>query len=107
VSARERRKGAGFENEICSLLRERLGTESIRRNLAQSRGGRLEGCDITVGSYSLECKRRATLGVYQWLDQARRDCGKQTPVVVARADGRQAIAILDFEAFVTLLQGEL
>lgn len=106
MSASERRKGADFENEICALLRDRLGV-TVRRNLAQSRSGAVEGTDIVVGDYAIECKRRATIAVYQWLDQARTDAGEKIPVVIARADGRKPIAIVDLDAFIPLIQGEL
>lgn len=106
MSASERRKGADFENEICALLRDRLG-QVVRRNLAQSRGGRLEGGDIVIGNYAIECKRRASIAVYDWLDQANTDAAGKIPVVVARGDGRRAIAILDLEHLIPLIQGEL
>ena len=107
MSAFERRKGAAFEREVCALLTDRLGSV-VRRNLAQSRSGEVEGCDIVnVGKFSIECKRRAAISVYKWLDQAARDAQGNVPIVVARADGRRAIAIMEFDALIPLIQGEL
>lgn len=106
MSASQRRKGADFEREICTLLTDALGTV-VKRNLAQTRGGATEGSDITIGPFSIECKRRASIAVYEWLDQAQRDANGKLPIVVARADGRRAIAILDLEALIPMLSGEL
>ena len=103
MSKSQRDKGASFEREIANLLTVELGMV-VKRNLSQTRGGKDEGSDITVGRWSLECKRRAKIAVYDFLDQALRDAQGKTPVVVARADGRRAIAILDLEAFIPLMR---
>ncbi len=107
MSKSQRAKGCSFEREIANLLTERLG-QSVKRNLSQSRGGATEGSDITVGPFSIECKRRSKIAIYDWLQQAQRDAKPgNTPIVVARADGRRAVAILDLEALIPLIQGEL
>ena len=103
MSKSQRVKGATFEREVCALIADHLGI-TVKRNLAQTRGGATEGSDITLGRFSIECKRRARISVYEWLDQAQRDAGTKTPIVVARADGRRSIAILDFEALLPLLR---
>jgi hypothetical protein len=107
MSAAERRKGVVFENEICGILRDKLGGV-VHRNLAQSRGGEIEGGDIVVAKYTIECKRRARIGVHAWLEQARADADAgQVPVVVARGDGKRPLAILDLDELLALIQGEL
>lgn len=102
MSASERRKGVHFENEVCSLLRDRCGV-AVRRNLAQSRGGAVEGSDIVLGQYSLECKRRAVFVGHAWLEQARRDATGRIPIVVVRGDGQRAIALIDLAVLIPLL----
>lgn len=42
-----------------------------------------------------------------WLDQARRDAGSNTPIVIARADGREPIAIISLDDLIPMLIGEL
>ena len=105
MSKSQRDKGASFEREIAGMLSDRLGCV-VKRNLSQSRGGEQEGSDITLGPFAIECKRRAKLSVMEWLDQAQRDAGDKIPLVVARADGRRAILIMDFEQAIPLIQGE-
>lgn len=104
MSKSQRTKGAGFEREVAAMLTDHLGTV-VKRNLSQTRGN--EGSDIEIGRFAIECKRRASIAVYDWLDQAHRDADGKTPVVVARADGRRAIAILDLESFLPMLRDAL
>ena len=104
MSKMQRTKGQSFEREICAVLQDELGIV-VKRNLSQTRGGKDEGSDITVGRWSIECKRRAKIALYEWLDQAIRDAPMgTTPVVVARADGRRAVVVMDFEAFIPLMR---
>jgi len=106
MSKMQRTKGASFEREVCAELTGVLGSV-VRRNLSQTRGGATEGSDITVGKFSIECKRRARISVYDWLDQATRDAQQNTPVVVARADGRKSFAIMWLDDLLPMLQGEI
>lgn len=104
VGARSRRKGSAGELEVCHLLRDTLGVDA-RRNLTQTREG---GADIIVGPYNLEVKRRKSIAVYEWIEQAERSCeGGQRPVVVFRADGKKWMACLPFEEWMRLAGGEL
>lgn len=106
MSKTQRDKGASFEREIAAILTNHLGVK-IKRNLAQSRGGIDEGSDLVVGPFAIECKRRASISVYAWLDQANRDAGDKIPMVVARADGRRPIVIMDLQSALPLIGGEL
>ena len=65
--------------------------------------------DIEIGKFCIECKRRATIAVYAWLEQceAATNGEREIPVVVARADGKEAIAILRLADLVPLIAGEL
>ena len=100
----QRRKGAEYELEICALLRDILGRE-VRRNIGQSRDG---GDDITIGPYRIECKRRAKIAVYEWLEQAEAAAKLgETPVVICRGDGKKSLAILDAVHFAKLMGNEL
>jgi Holliday junction resolvase len=103
MSAYQRTKGAGFEREISAYLSEELG-RVVKRKLGQARDS---GDDIQVGKFRIECKRRASLSVYAWLEQCAKACGTDTPVVIARADGQPAIAIMLLTDLVPLIRGEL
>ncbi len=100
----QRTKGAGFEREVCALLSDILGV-MVKRNIGQSRDG---GDDITIGHFRIECKRRAKIAVYEWLEQAEVAASLgETPVVICRADGKKSLAILDAVHFAKLMGNEL
>lgn len=104
MSKTSRNKGASYEREVCAVLSEATG-KKVQRHIGQARDG---GNDITVGSLVIECKRRKTLGTVEgWLKQAKAAVSspEQTPVVVARSDGGESLAILSFADFLKLTQG--
>lgn len=104
MSRFERIKGASFEREIANFLSERLG-RVVKRKLGQARDS---GDDIQVGKFRIECKRRAQLALYGWVDQCMEACGSgDVPIVVARADGHSAVAIMLLEDLAPLIAGEL
>lgn len=103
MSKAQRDKGAGFENEIAADLRAAWGVP-VKRNLGQARDS---GCDLTVPPFFIECKRRALIGVYAWLDQVMACCGARVPIVVARADRREAIVIMRYADWTKIAAGEL
>lgn len=101
MSKSQRTKGAVFEREVVNTIKAVLG-EQVKRNLDQWRDG---GHDIALGPFMIECKRRASIAVYDWLDQCTDACkGQKTPVVVARGDRREAIVILRLTDFLALVK---
>lgn len=92
MGAMQRRKGASYEREIVSILRETIAPE-IRRNLSQSRDG---GADILWGDYVFECKRRRKLTFAKWMQEAEAAClgTRQKPVVICREDEGENLVIL-------------
>jgi len=101
MSAMSRRKGAGYEREIVKIIRESLGIE-VKRNLDQVRDG---GGDIVLGKYLIECKRRKSIAVYEWLDQCIAACmNKFKPLVVVRGDNRENLVILRLTDFLEIIK---
>ena len=102
MSKMQRTKGASFERDIVNVLKEH-GYEA-GRNLTQTRDG---GGDIDLPRWLLECKRYAKIAVYVWLKQAIKAARLgQIPVVIARADKEDAIAILRFTDFMELMNAK-
>ena len=94
----QRTKGAGFEREIVRALKD-MGYDADR-NLDQWRDG---GGDIRMDHWMFECKRRAKISVYEWMEQAAKAANdEQVPVVVARGDNKEALAILRFRDFLEI-----
>ena len=101
----QRQRGATFEREVVSDLYLYLGVKT-RRNLTQYQV-KGEG-DIICGKYVIECKRRRKIAVYEFLKQAEQSCAPhQTPLVVMRADGERAIALMRWDDMMKLLGNEL
>jgi hypothetical protein len=93
-----RDKGALFEREIGHLL-------SVRRRL---RADYSESApDIETEHLIVECKRRKSLAVGRWLEQAagyaEKDDKGRIPVVFCREDRGPVIAVLHAEDFLALL----
>jgi len=95
-----RDKGAAWEREVVHLLRA-AGFSVTGRNLDQSREG---GADIHAGPYAIECKRRARIALHEWMDQAQAAAGDLTPLVVAKADRKPALAIMLLEDWLKLVE---
>lgn len=100
----QRTKGASFERDIVHDLADSLGVVCAR-NLDQTREG---GADIVLDRYVIECKRRASIAVYDWVEQAQAACkDDQKPIVVCRADRKESLAIMKWSDFLTLLGNEI
>lgn len=104
MSASQRRKGMAGENEAASWLQDRLGTV-VKRQLGQARDG---GCDLSVGPFRIEVKRRARISSLKWLDQAQAACQPgQIPVVLCRQDRGEWVVMFRAEDALALMRGEL
>ena len=127
MSASQRRKGAAGENEAAAWLSDRLGTV-VKRKLGQARDG---GCDLAVGPFRIEVKRRARISSLKWLEQAQAACEDEwekretyyveppaigmevkyvqppIPVVLCRQDRGDWVIMFRAEDALTLMRGEL
>ena len=53
--------------------------------------------------YSIECKNLANMALYKWMDQAKANCPSGvTPIVVAKANAKKPVVIVDAEYFFLL-----
>jgi len=104
MSKSQRDKGAAFERETCSLLNDELGVD-VGRNLGQSRDG---GDDITLGKYRIECKRRASIALYEWWEQVNKAAKVgEIPVLAIRADRKERLWVIDDKTMMMFLRGEI
>lgn len=88
-----KRKGSRIELEVVHALRA-MGYEANRTQQYQGFGSdgdvAIEGVDLHT-----EVKGRRQIGIYDWVDQARRDSRGKRPVwVIAKADRREMLAII-------------
>jgi Holliday junction resolvase len=104
MSAYQRTKGAAYEREVVNQIKDTLGID-VSRNLTQTRDS---GADIVLERYVIECKRRAGISIYSWMEQAEESCNLgQRPIVICRADKEGSLVIMTLEDFLPLLGNEL
>ena len=104
MSKSQRTKGANYELATCKAIREATGVD-VKRNIGQARDG---GDDITLPPYRIECKRRASISTYVWMDQCAKSCGPtDVPVVIARGDGRESLVVMRFDDWIKLAMEEI
>lgn len=102
--ANSRLRGATFEREIVTELRDRLGVQ-CKRNLDQWRDG---GDDIKLEPYAIECKRRKTIAVYDWWEQAVKSAGNRLrPILMIRADRKETLVVISLDEFCKLAREEI
>lgn len=102
MAKKSRDKGAVFEREIATALTEQLGFE-VRRNSAMY----ADTADIRVGSWIIECKRRAKIALlYEAMAQAKTYCHEPNakPMVILRADGQKALAVIELDQAINLIR---
>lgn len=99
MGAMSRRKGANYEREVVNILK-RSGHPAAR-NLDQTRDG---GGDIPFGDFLIECKRRKSMAIYDWMDQCIYACrDSQKPMLAIRADQRISLVVLTLDDFLELI----
>lgn len=77
----------------------------VKRELGQARDG---GCDIRLGQFMIEVKRRKSIAVYEWIDQVKAACAAyDVPIVVCRGDKREFLVIQPFEDWLKMAKEEL
>ena len=102
MSASQRRKGAGGERELCSLLSEALGF-NVSRRLGQARDA---GHDIDLPGFDMEVKRRRRIALlYEAMSQA--ESGSRTPVVASRADGKDWLITMRLSDWIKIAREEI
>ena len=98
-----RDRGKAFEREAANLFKE-WGHNAYRT--AQHMGKTGQAPDVVVKGLHLECKRRRSVAVYEWYDQAKADSlaeGKgNLPTVIFRADNKPPMVMMHFEDFIQL-----
>lgn len=88
---RSRSKGACWEREVASLFAALFPGKDVRRNIAQARTAKREGCDVLGTPWWIECKVGATIDLRGALEQAERDSSGAPCIVVAKQDRREPV----------------
>ena len=103
----QRRKGQVGEREARAFLQQFFGDCVAARNLSQSRDG---GADLALDLFSdfkpvVEVKRRQSIVVHGWHDQAMKAAGEGgDALVMFRGDNRKWLIALDAEVFCRIVR---
>lgn len=105
-----KRKGSKFENELAAYFNEVCGIDCHRTPL--SGGGRGEALPDLTGTpgLAIEAKRVERLSVDTWMQQARKNCGLDRPVVInrkSRQPTHDSYVVLYLQDFADLYSGWL
>ena len=104
MGVRQRQRGAETEREVCDKIAAGTGWV-VKRELGQARDG---GCDIRLGRFVIEVKRRKSIAVYDWIDQAKAACAPyEIPAVVCRGDKREFLVIQRLDDWLNLVKPQL
>jgi hypothetical protein len=106
-----KQKGARYEREVVNLLKEQ-GIEAHRSQQFcgyENGDGDVEIDDPRFKWLHVECKHVERANVYDFLEQAKRDCEKngKCPTVWHRKNGKRTMVILDYEDFFNILHGNI
>lgn len=101
MSVNSKRKGARYEREVASVLRE-YGYDA--RRTAQYCGKSEESADVVGLPYMhIECKHYANRAFdYDWIDQARRDANDRIPIVIHRTDNHDSLVTMRIDDFMKI-----
>ena len=101
-------KGREFQKKIVQLLLDAF--PDLEKDDITSRSMGSPGEDILLSprarsrfGFSVECKHRAKIAVYDWLEQ--RGGSDYPSIVFAKANHKEPIAILYADAFLKLIKG--
>jgi Holliday junction resolvase len=91
-----RQKGARGEREAAAEWSRVFGVEARR---GQQFSGSKDSPDIVVGHGGIHCevKRTERGNPYDWVDQAKSDCGGKVPVVLHKRNNRKWLLILELD----------
>lgn len=104
MGKRQRQRGAETEREVCDKIAE-ITKWVVKRELGQARDG---GCDIRLAQFVIEVKRRKSIAVYEWVDQAKAACAPyELPVVVCRGDKKEFLVVQPFEDWLRMTKDRL
>jgi hypothetical protein len=98
-----RAKGARAERELANKLKEHGFTARRGQQFCGANGDADVVC-TELASYHIECKMVQNLNVDKGIDQATRDCGDKTPVVIHRKNNRPWLVTLYLEDWLKLVK---
>ena len=98
-----RAKGARAERELANKLKEHGLTARRGQQFCGANGDADVVC-TELADWHIECKMVVALNVDKAIDQATRDCGDKTPIVIHRKNNRPWLVTLYLEDWIKLVK---
>lgn len=98
-----RTKGAAGERELANRLKE-YGFTARRTQQFCGTAGDSDVVCTELAEFHIECKRVQNLNVDKAIDQATRDCGDKTPIVMHRKNNRPWLVTMFLEDWIALVK---
>ena len=96
-----KQKGNRFEREVAKLLNKWFGCDLHRTAQTEHYHQKADiqkkwGSKVTVADdWHFEAKHYKRISVYDWIEQAQRDCRQgKIPIVIAKANNKEPIVIM-------------
>ena len=103
-----RQKGKNFEGKIAKAIGDAFDCERTRRTPMSGALPDWKG-DIAclpeeINDFCIECKCQETLKLWKFLEQAERESGRKTPVLVFSRNRSKSYAVMEFNDWIQLLK---
>lgn len=92
-------KGSAGERELANRLKE-LGLQARRTQQFCGKAGDADVDCVELSAYHIECKRVERLNIDTAMDQATRDCGDKTPLVMHRRNKKPWLVTMFLEDWI-------
>ena len=101
MAVNSKQKGARFERQLASKLREH-GYDA--RRTAQYCGNTGEAADVIgLPGLHIEAKHQETMRLYDWIAQAKRDAkGQKLPAVFHKKNNSSILVTMEFDDFMEI-----
>ena len=101
MAVNSKQKGARFERQLASKLREH-GYDA--RRTAQYCGNTGEAADVIgLPGLHIEAKHQETMRLYDWMAQAKRDAkGQKLPAVFHKKNNSSILVTMEFDDFMEI-----
>lgn len=101
----EREKGARFERIVAELFRDNGFKGAFRSCQYCGKTGTAADVEGVYGLH-IECKHHERMSLYEWMEQAVRDCEASPyntrPVVIHKANNKPILVSMRFDDFIAL-----
>lgn len=103
-------KGRGFQKEVARIIREffNLSDSDVRSTAASVPGEDILFSEVArnLFRYSVECKNQEHINIWQAIEQAKKNAGGYTPLVIFKKNHSETYVTIKLDDFLRLVVAE-